>query len=145
MTAERGPRRRPIMRILVWLTFLWLAVLAGFFIWAARTHGDTERQVPELVAAVDDAMRSASSENPDLLRAMVATNMLASFDESGATDVFSLVPEVRGAKPLRFSVSPEGAAIFDYRGTSLATDVCVRSVLSTAGTVSTERWSCTDW
>ena len=134
-----------VMRVVVWLTFVWLAVLAGFFVWSYQTQRETERQAPELVAAVDDAMRSALSQNGALLNTMVSTNQIQSFDESGATDVFSVVPVVEGAEPFRFSVTPDGAAVIGYRGTSLANEVCVRGVLLPSGVVTTQRWSCSDW
>ena len=144
-TAKNRVGRRLVMRVVVWLTFVWLAVLAGFFVWSYQSHRDTERQAPELVAAVDGALRSAASQNPGLLNAMVSTNLIQSFDETGATDVFSVVPVVEGAKPFRFSVTPDGAAVIGYRGTSLANEVCVRGVLSPSGAVTTQRWSCSDW
>ena len=129
----------------MWVTFVWLAVLAGFFVWSYQTHRETERQAPELVAAVDGALRSAASQNPGLLNMMVSTNQIQSFDESGATDVFSVVPVVEGAEPFRFSVSPDGVAVIGYRGTSLANEVCVRGVLSPSGAVTAQRWSCRSW
>ena len=144
-TAKNRVGRRPLMKVVVWLTFVWLAVLAGFFVWSYQTHRETERQTPELVDAVDGALRSAASENPGLLNSMVSTNLIQSFDETGATDVFSVVPVVEGAKPFRFSVTPDGAAVIGYRGTSLANEVCVRGVLSPSGAVTTQRWSCSDW
>lgn len=133
------------MKVLVWLTFVWLAVLAGSFVWSYQTHRNTERQAPEVVAAVDGALRSAVSQNPGLLNTMISTNLIQSFDETGATDVFSVVPVVEGAEPFRFSVTPDGAAVIGYRGTSLANEVCVRGVLSPSGAVTAQRWSCSAW
>ena len=144
-TAKNRVRRRLVMRVLVWLTFVWLAVLAGFFVWSYQTHRETEPQAPELVAAVDGALRSALSQNAALLNTLVSTNLIQSFDESGATDVFSVVPIVEGAEPFRFSVTPDGGAVIGYRGTSLANEICVRGVLLPSGVVTTQRWSCSDW
>ena len=144
-TSKNNVRRRPMVKVLVWLTFVWLVVLAGFFVWSYQTHRETELQTPEMVAAVDGAMRAAVSQNAALLNAMVSTNQIQSFDESGATDVFSVVPVVEGAEPFRFSVTPDGAAVIGYRGTSLANEVCVRGVLSPSGAVTAQRWSCSDW
>ena len=143
-TFKNRVRRRLVMRV-VGLTFVWLAVLAGFFVWSYQTHRETERQAPELVAAVDDALRSAVSQNPGLLNTLVSINLIQSFDESGATDVFSVVPVVEGAEPFRFSVTPDGGAVIGYRGTSLANEICVRGVLLPSGVVTTQRWSCSDW
>ena len=144
-TSKNRDGLRMVMRVVVWLTFVWLAVLAGFFVWSYQTHRETERQAPELVTAVDGALRSAVSQNAALLNMMVSTNQIQSFDESGATDVFSVVPVVEGAEPFRFSVTPDGAAVIGYRGTSLANEVCVRGVLLPSGVVATQRWSCSDW
>ena len=143
-TFKNRVRRRLVMRV-VGLTFVWLAVLAGFFVWSYQTHRETERQAPELVAAVDDALRSAVSQIPGLLNTLVSINLIQSFDESGATDVFSVVPVVEGAEPFRFSVTPDGGAVIGYRGTSLANEICVRGVLLPSGVVTTQRWSCSDW
>lgn len=142
---EHKVRRRSLRRALVWLSFVWLAVLAGFFVWACKTHNDAERQAPKLVAAVDDAMRSASSQNAGLLDKLVVTSRIQSMGEPGATDVFSVVPVVEGAEAFQFTVAPDGAVVVGYRGTSLANDVCVRSVLSPSGAVATQRWSCSAW
>ena len=144
-SAKNRSGKRLMMRIVVWLTFVWIAVMAGFFIWSAKTHNDTERKAPELVAAVDDAMSSASRQNPELVNTLVRTNVIQSVVGPSATDVFSLVPVVQGAEAFRFSVDTDGAAVVGYRGTGLASDVCVRSVLALSGVVTTQRWSCSAW
>ena len=142
MADMHDVRRRPMMRALVWLTFVWLAVLAGFFVWTYKTHSDSESQAPKLVAAVDDAMRSASSQNTGLLAKLVVTDRAQWMGAPGATDVLSVVPVVAGAEPFQFTVAQDGAAVVGYRGTSLANDVCVSTVLAPSGAVATQRSSC---
>jgi len=134
-----------MMRILVWLTFVWLAALGGFVVWAYKTNNDAEAQAPKLVAAVDEAMRSASSLNAGLLDKLVLTDKIESIGVPGATDVLSIVPVVEGAEPFQFLVDKDGAVVVGYRGKSLANDVCVRAVLSPSGAVTTQRSSCSAW
>jgi len=94
------------------------------------------------VAAVDVAMSSAAWQDPGLLDKLVTTNRLTSF---GGADVFSVVPEVHGAKPFWFSVAKDGAAVVGYQGTSLARGLCVRRELSPSGVVSTQPHACSAW
>lgn len=137
--------RRKLAKTAVWLTFAWVAVVAGFIVWAKWAHDNNEHEVPTLIAAVDDSVRTASSQDTGLLQKLVLTSRIDSLGDPGATDVLSVVPTVQGAEPFQFMVTDDGGAAIGYRGTSLANDVCVRSVLTPAGTVQTSRASCSVW
>jgi len=129
----------------VWLTFAWVVVLVGFIVWARWTHDNNEHEAPTLIAAVDESMRSASGQDTGLLQKLVLTSRIQSLGDPGATDVLSVVPAVQGAEPFQFMVTDEGGAAIGYRGTSLANDICVRSVLTPTGNVQTSRASCSAW
>lgn len=132
-------------RGLVWFTFAWVVVLVVFIGWAKWADDNIEREVPSLIAAVDASVRSASSQDTGLVQKLVLTSRIQSLGDSGATDVLSVVPTVQGAEPFQFMVTDEGGAAIGYRGTSLANEVCVRSVLTLAGAVQTSRASCNVW
>ena len=137
--------KRALARGVVWLTFAWVVVLVGFIVWAKWTHDNTEREAPNLIAAVDDSVRSAFIQDSDLLAKLVLTSRIQSLGDPGAIDVFSVVPTVRGAEPFQFMITDEGGAAIGYRGTSLANDICVRSDLTPTGNVQTSRSSCSAW
>jgi hypothetical protein len=141
-TVEGEVQSRPIRRALVWLSFLWLASIASLIIWATATDTDPQDQAPKLVAAVGDSVSSAARQDPGPLDRLVTTNRPMSF---GGADVFSVVPQVRGARPIWFSVTKDGAAVVGYQGTTLVEGVCVRSELSPVGVVPTQPHDCSAW
>jgi hypothetical protein len=118
------------------------ASIAGLIIWATATHTDPQDQAPKLVDAVGDSVSSAARQDPGPLDRLVTTNRPMSF---GGADVFSVVPQVRGARPIWFSVTKDGAAVVGYQGTTLVEGVCVRSELSPVGVVPTQPHDCSAW
>lgn len=132
--------KRGVRPMLVWLSFIWLAAIAGFFVWANVSTRRSEGQAPELVAAVDAALsRSVRDADRSLAERLTSISRLQGTE---SVDPLSLAPKVEGAEAFRIELTPTGDVELGYRGTSIANGICVDGSIGATGHISVRRAAC---